>query len=119
MVSASAPIGNRKALTIRASTMTTQPTAPSVVPKSSAMAGSTRNTIELAMTVVMNDRAIAAKAYHFDAADPDLPTHDYRHREVSGRQPSDRPLVNNFETDAFGEICSHRPEFPGHSKSQE
>ena len=63
-MSAKRPIGNRRALITSASLMTTQLAERSDTPKSSAIADRATNTIDIVITMVKNDSAIAKNARH-------------------------------------------------------
>ena len=63
-MSASRPIGIISALIVSACAITTQETSRSVTPKSSAIEESATNTIEMLITCVKKEIAIALKAHH-------------------------------------------------------
>ena len=63
-MSASRPIGSMRALIVSACAITTQVTARRVMPKSSAIADSATNTIDMLITIVTNEMPMAVKAHH-------------------------------------------------------
>ena len=63
-MSASRPIGIISALIVSACAITTQVTARSVIPKSSAIDDSATNTIDMLITCVTNAIPIAVNAFH-------------------------------------------------------
>ena len=64
MMSASRPIGIISALIVSACAITTQVTARSVIPKSSAIAERATNTMEMLITMVTKEIPMAVKANH-------------------------------------------------------